>query len=149
MSNIRLSPKHGVNPTMGKCMWCGEPTNEIALLGKLKGDEKAPRYSVLSYEPCDKCKEIWNQGVALIECTPNEFEDGRPPFTKDSDGVAVYPTGHLFVIKPEPVSTLFNRECKAGDIIAIDDAVYGAIQAMFEVSKNEKEEEGESSDEVN
>ena len=56
---IRLSDKHGVNPTMGVCMWCGEPTGEIALLGKLKGDVEAPRYSTLSYEPCDKCKEIW------------------------------------------------------------------------------------------
>lgn len=136
--SIKLSPKHGVNPTMGRCMWCGEPTNEIAMLGKLKGDKEAPRYSVLSYEPCDKCKEIWKQGVALIECTPNEFEDGRPPFTKDSDGVAVYPTGHLFVIRPEPVSTLFNRECKAGDVIAIDDAVYSMLQSMFEASKDEK-----------
>ena len=41
MSSIKLSPKHGVNPTMGKCMRCGAPTNEIAMLGRLKGDEEA------------------------------------------------------------------------------------------------------------
>ena len=140
MSSIKLSPKYGVNPTMGRCMWCGEPTNEIAMLGRLKGDVEAPKYSVLSYKPCDKCKEIWSQGVALIECTPNEFEDGRPPFTKDSNGEPVYPTGHLFVIRPEAVSNLFHTDCKAGDVLAIDDAVYGALKSMFDNIKGGEED---------
>jgi hypothetical protein len=118
-------------------MWCGQPTGELAMLGRLKGDVEAPKYSVLSYRPCAKCKEVWNQGVALIECTPNEFEDSRPPFTKDSYGEDVYPTGHLFVVKPEPVSELFKRELKAGDVIAIDDAVYHVLKTMFESTKEE------------
>jgi hypothetical protein len=28
--SIKLSPKHGVNPTICTCMWCGKPKNEIA-----------------------------------------------------------------------------------------------------------------------
>lgn len=139
--SIKLSKKHGVNPTMGVCMWCGKPTDEIAMLGRLKDDAEAPKYSVLSYKPCSECKSIWDKGVALIECTPNEFEDGRPPFTKDSDGISVYPTGHLFVIKPEPVSEIFGRECKAGDVFAVDDVVFHMLQTMLEASKDKEFEE--------
>ena len=131
MSGIRLSPKHGVNPTMGKCMWCGEPTNEIALLGKLKGDIEAPRYSVLNYNPCDKCKEIWSQGVALIECTPNEFEDGRPPFTKDAVGEPVYPTGRYTVVTVEAANAWFKIEVKAGMKLALEEAVYQHIDEAY------------------
>ena len=141
---IKLSAKHGVNPTMGQCMWCGEPTNEIAMLGRLKGDAKAPKYSILSYEPCDKCKEIWSQGVALIECTPNEFEDGRPPFTKDSHGEAVYPTGRLVVVKPEAAERMSNRKCKAGDVLAIDEEICTTLNNMFESTKGDGEDEVES-----
>ena len=40
MSNagIKLSPKHGLNPTIPVCFWCGEERNEVALLGHI-GDE--------------------------------------------------------------------------------------------------------------
>ena len=33
MSNagIKLSPKHGLNPTIPVCFWCGEERNEVAL----------------------------------------------------------------------------------------------------------------------
>lgn len=142
--SIKLSPKHGVNPTIGKCMWCGEPIGELALLGKLKGDVEAPRYSVLSYEPCDKCKEIWKQGVALIECTPNEFEDGRPPFTKDSDGVAVYPTGRFTVVTVEAANAWFKIEAKANMKLALDEVVYQDVDKAYH-----KYIEGEDSDEDN
>lgn len=37
--NIRLSEKHGVNPSITICPICGKET-DIALLGKLKGDKK-------------------------------------------------------------------------------------------------------------
>ena len=37
MSNagIKLSPKHGLNPTIPVCFWCGEERNEVALLGHI------------------------------------------------------------------------------------------------------------------
>lgn len=37
--NIRLSEKHGVNPSIIVCPICDKETG-IALLGKLKGDKK-------------------------------------------------------------------------------------------------------------
>lgn len=70
MSNsIKISPKHGVNPTIPICFFCGEEKQEIALLGKIGGkseDLEAPRHMVLDYEPCDKCKEQMKLGVVLI-----------------------------------------------------------------------------------
>lgn len=39
---IRVSEKHGVNPSITICPICGKETS-IALLGKLKGDKEAPR----------------------------------------------------------------------------------------------------------
>ena len=55
--DIKISPKYGVNPTIPVCFFCGEPKNEIALMGKMKGDIEAPKNMVLDYEPCEHCKE--------------------------------------------------------------------------------------------
>lgn len=64
--SIRLSKKHGVNPTIPKCFFCGEDKNEVLLLGHLKGDVEAPRGAVFNMEPCDKCREYMEKGVILI-----------------------------------------------------------------------------------
>lgn len=39
--SIKLSPKHGVNPSILHCICCGKDYG-IAMLGKLKGDKEAP-----------------------------------------------------------------------------------------------------------
>lgn len=96
--DITLSEKHGLNPTIPVCFWCGEPKNEVALLGKLKNDEKASQYSILDYEPCDKCKESFSQGLLLIEVTAMPNDWGKFPIQKDA-----YPTGRYIVAKKELV----------------------------------------------
>lgn len=40
--SIKLSPKHGVNPSILHCICCGKDYG-IAMLGKLKGDKEAPK----------------------------------------------------------------------------------------------------------
>lgn len=139
--NIRLSPEYGLNPTMGVCMWCGEPTNEIGLVGKLPKDAAAPKYSVLSYEPCDKCKELWSKGVALIEVTLNQT-DGRPPFTKNSLGEDVYPTGQYLVVTTEGFKHFFGKDAEPGHITAIDEETYDLLLKLFkEAEKDNSSEE--------
>ena len=64
--NIKISPKHGVNPTIPKCFFCGEDKNEVLLLGKLKGDAEAPRDAVFDRNPCKTCSEYMEQGIILI-----------------------------------------------------------------------------------
>lgn len=108
MSSIKLSPKHGLNPVIATCFFCGESKNEIALLGKInKEDDEAPMYGVIDYEPCDKCKEMWSKGVALIEVTTTPTRgDTQPQIAKGA-----YPTSRFAVVKPEAL----NVPMKIGD----------------------------------
>ena len=103
---IRISEKYGVNPTMPICYWCGQEKGEIALLGMLPGDVEAPRNMVLDYEPCDKCKEEWSKGVAIIEVTFEPHSESQPPISKGA-----YPTGRVVVIRSEAT----NGNFKDGD----------------------------------
>ena len=62
-SSIKLSPKHGVNPSVLHCICCGKDYG-VAMLGKLKGDKEAPRdiYQGL----CNDCQGVIDQGGAMI-----------------------------------------------------------------------------------
>ena len=74
--SIILSPKHGVNPSVLHCICCGKDYG-VALLGKLKGDEEAPKdiYQGL----CDSCKGVIDQGGAIIIET-KDGESGNNPY---------------------------------------------------------------------
>lgn len=112
MSSIKISKKHGVNPTIPVCAWCGKEKNEVALLGYIKGDIEAPRNMILNYEPCDECKKSWSQGVAVIEVVRTPRETGHLPIAKD-----VYPTGRMIVVKEK----VFGGKFHAGDtVFALD-----------------------------
>lgn len=84
--NIKLSEKHGVNPSMDCCFYCGEVIG-IALMGKLKDDVEAPRQCYTSLEPCDKCKEKYKDYVLGVEKE------------RDSDT----PTGRWMAIRKEAI----------------------------------------------
>lgn len=62
-NSIKLSPKHGVNPSVLHCICCGKDYG-VAMLGKLKGDKEAPRdiYQGL----CNDCQGVVDQGGAMI-----------------------------------------------------------------------------------
>lgn len=87
--SIRLSEKHGVNPAMGVCFWCGKEDGTILLLGKLPKNAEAPRHVCASYEPCDECKKNFALGIAFVEV----LDDGSP-------------TGRFVVIKEEAVKEM-------------------------------------------
>ena len=95
---IKLSKEHGLNPTMGICYLCGEPTGEIGLLGRLPNDKRAPRYSCVSKEPCDKCKENMKQGIMIIEV----------------DGVVTKRTGRIWVVKEDAIKDERLLKTRAG-----------------------------------
>lgn len=113
MSNgIKLSPKHGLNPCIPVCFFCGETKNEIALLGQIgdrrKGEDfEAPMRAVLDYEPCDECKAKFAQGVLLIEVTTSPECIGMPIAEN------AYPTGRYVVVKPEALNGDFKAGSKA------------------------------------
>lgn len=70
---IILSEKHGVNPSLILCPYCGKETG-IALFGKLKGDKEAPK-KVVGDELCDECKKKVKDGLVLI-IEARQTEDG-------------------------------------------------------------------------
>ena len=77
---IELSPKHGVNPSVTRCECCGKDYG-VALLGKLKNDEEAPRE--IYYGFCDDCQKVIDQGGVMVievkdgEKSPNPYRTGR------------------------------------------------------------------------
>lgn len=104
-----LNPKHGVNPTIRQCFWCGEDTGEILLLGNAMKDQ-APMHMVTDYNPCDRCMENFDQGILIVEVSRTPLQDNQP------DLGGAYPTGAHWVITEEAVCRLLD-ESIAKDIL--------------------------------
>lgn len=68
--SIPLHPKYGLNATVPICVFCGEKKNQVALLGN-KYKEEAPSSMVVDLEPCEKCQEMMNHGLTIIEVEEN------------------------------------------------------------------------------
>jgi hypothetical protein len=96
MPNIRLSPKHGVNPAIVHCFFCNEPTDKIALLGKLPGDAPAPMKTVIDAEPCATCAGYMEQGIILIS-----VRDG-------AEGANPYRTGAWIVVTADAIERMLK-----------------------------------------
>lgn len=79
--SIRLSEKHGVNPSLIVCTLCGEETGELALLGKLKDDAEAPKH-ICTGTICDKCKK--NLEEDKVRCFV-DFSTGKWVKMNDDD----------------------------------------------------------------
>jgi len=74
--SIRLSPKHGVNPAIPLCFYCGEKKNMVILAGKLGPDDRpAPQDCGWDHEPFDRCKKWMERGVILISVRDGEQGD--------------------------------------------------------------------------
>jgi hypothetical protein len=88
MSSIRISQKHGVNPSLTKCFYC-QGDHSIALLGWLPGDAEAPREcGVVDMSPCRQCEDYMKKGIILIEVRSeedmNEVERERQTWLQDN-----------------------------------------------------------------
>lgn len=94
---IRLSPKHGVNPSLDQCFYCMEDKG-IVLFGAMKGDAEAPRKICMDKEPCSQCKELMEQGVILISVDEDKTEDMNNPWR----------TGGWCVVKEDFIKRVFQ-----------------------------------------
>ena len=103
MSGIKISPKHGLNPTIPVCFWCGKQKNEIALMGRMTEDIEAPKNMVLDYVPCEECQSHMAMGVAVLEASDHPNTEGQPPMQK-----GVYPTSRFVVVTTECADRVFN-----------------------------------------
>lgn len=100
---IKISPKHGLNPTIPVCFWCGKQKNEIALMGRMTDDIEAPKNMVLDYVPCEECQSRMAMGVAVLEASDHPNTEGQPPMQK-----GVYPTSRFVVVTTECADRVFN-----------------------------------------
>lgn len=98
--SIRLSNKHGLNPSINVCFFCGKD-KELILNGRLKGDAKAPHRVVANYIPCPECEEKMKLGVTVIEVTTRDT--GALPIQRGA-----WPTGRWCVISHEAAARLFK-----------------------------------------
>lgn len=97
MSDIKLSPKHGVNPTIPVCFWCGKDKNKVALMGKIdKEDSEAPHRLIMNYDPCDACSELFSRGIHVIGASTHPIVPTMFPIIDDGN-TKLYPTGTMFV----------------------------------------------------
>jgi hypothetical protein len=104
MSGVQLSQKHGVNPTMGICFFCGKPDGTIGLLGKLPGDVEAPRYALLGMDPCPACVKLMETCILLVKVT--EDDEGRP-----------VPAGHLVGVREDALRRVVSTPALLDQIL--------------------------------
>lgn len=133
--DIRLSPKHGLNPSVTHCFFCGEAFG-VALFGQIKRktdkrsyidgekiidhDAEAPRSCILDLTPCPRCEEVMEKGVFLIGIDPEKST------TDKIDGF--YRTGRVVALKDEAVERIFADHPRLSEVlknrwIFVDDAV--------------------------
>lgn len=120
---INLSPKHGVNPTVPICFWCGKEKNEIALLGRIgdKKDFEAPKNMVLDFKPCDECLKKMETGITFMESTDRPNSRCEIPYV-----IGCYPTGKYVVIKTDAAKRIFGDKVDFDkhNKVFLDSAIY-------------------------
>lgn len=73
---IKLSKEHGLNPSLVKCYICGNDV-AIALMGRLKGDAKAPMECITG-DICNDCKKVIDEGGSfVVEAREDRTPTGR------------------------------------------------------------------------
>jgi hypothetical protein len=115
---ITLSPKHGVNPSMEVCFVCSEDTGTILLPGKLdKADSEAPR-KAMTGNVCDRCANVMQEGVFLIEIDPDKTTDPRQPWR----------TGRLVAVRDAAIIDGFDKT--ASDLMIKQRVAYIDIETF-------------------
>lgn len=120
--DLRLSPKHGVNPSVEICYVCGKDVGVI-LFGALKGDVEAPRKACINKSPCAECKEWMTKGVICISVNPKLSQDKEDPWR----------SGGWAVIKDEAITRFLEHNTELlADVLArrvmfIEDDVWDSI----------------------
>lgn len=138
---LKLSPTHGVNPSLECCFWCGKSMG-VVLCGHVhrkKGDHsdiEAPREMVTSLEPCPSCREQFAKGVQIIEVSDDgsRFHENKSFAIKDTEGTLHWPTGRFVVMRTEAV-----RGGKAGGHMLCDKQTMDAILNSSAQTEEKKE----------
>lgn len=111
--SIKISPKHGLNPMIPVCFFCGKEKQEIVFFGKVdRADSEVPMKGTIDYEPCDECKEKFKQGILLVEVSTEPSVKGQFPITE-----GIYPTGRWYVVDDKYIINNIKNEDAVTDIL--------------------------------
>ena len=119
--SIYVSQKYGVNPSIARCFYCNKDKNEILLFGRLPNDAEAPMHSIINYEPCNACKELFSAGVLIIECTAEPQCTNQLAIQRNA-----YPTGDYVVITADAAKRLFDND--KDTTILVDSCVFNMFR---------------------
>lgn len=127
--SLRLSPKHGANPSLLICFWCEEPQG-VALLGKInEEDSEAPPQCIASYEPCDSCNKKFDEGVTFFECRRTTVYEGQQSLQLEN--ALVYPTGRYAVINADALDE------EKGDFVFLDEEAFREMMNAIEKKEDD------------
>lgn len=118
--SIRISEKHGVNPSIMVCPFCFQSMG-VALMGRLEFDREAPR-QIVGDELCRECVEYMKQGFLIRE--------------RNGD----FMTGRMWVIKKDAAADMWGEEVAQRGLAYIDEETAKKIGLPY----NEGEENAES-----
>lgn len=104
MGNITYSKKHGLNPSIPVCFFCGKEKPELVLFGKLKHDAEAPHHVVMDYVPCDKCRDTMEKGITFIAVKNQPQYEHQIAIQKD-----YYPTGQYGIFSEPFIRTVIEE----------------------------------------
>ena len=113
--SIRLSEKHGLNPSITTCFYCGKDAGII--LPGLAGEKMAKQMGhsdgqmpmhcgVIDMTPCSECEDFMKKGVILIGVKDGEEGSDNP-----------YRTGEFFVVKDRFIEDLLENNDKLKDTV--------------------------------
>ena len=100
--SIKLSKKHGVNPTLLICPICKKDVG-IGLLGRLKGDAEAPRQ--MYGELCDDCKKEYTV-IIEVDSETNKKPTGKFCFVRKENLLEPYNEYEKLVMGKEEFNKL-------------------------------------------
>ena len=114
---IKLSPKHGLNPSITHCECCGREIG-LALFGRLKEDKEAPKDVYMGL--CEECQMVVdNKGLMIIEVrdgekSPNPYRTGRlVGITKDAkERMFKDITSSICYMEHSMFDPIFGEHCK-------------------------------------
>ena len=110
---ITLSPKHGLNPSLLKCFACGRDIG-IAILGKMKDDQEAPKEATTPNTFCEQCQSVIAQDGLLV-ISVRDGETGNNP----------YRTGKMVGITKEAKERIFKN--MSGNVCYMEDTMFNQV----------------------
>lgn len=134
-NSIKLSPKHGVNPTIPVCLYCGKDKGMLALAGKIdKKDTEMPMRCVIDAVPCEKCQKIWSNGIALIRASKTESKNSIPVVAQNGENL--YIDGSSMVIKEETARRMFQMPMVKGNPVYLEDQIFDQLLKQWDDLQN-------------